>query len=121
MSDAAATPGTPIIPIIERRKDAHTPDNCPTMASVQERFNAGTARMERIEENGTRLEAKLDANSAETAETNAKIDRVLYILDAAESFFNFCNRAGLFIKWAAGIAAPLVAIWVTIKFGSNPK
>jgi hypothetical protein len=115
-------PDTPtVIPIIERRKDAHSPENCPTMATVQERFSAGAARMERIEANGTRLEAKLDANSADTTASVAKIDRVLYILDAAESFFSFCNRAGLLIKWVAGIVAPLVAIWVTIKFGSNPK
>jgi hypothetical protein len=68
-------------------------------------LKAGSDRMDSIE-------AKLDANCRDTAE-------VLEILRLGKSFFKMIGHIGAFMKWAAAIAAPVVAVYFAWKTGAN--
>ncbi len=68
--------------------------------------------MSRIEENQALLTNKLDENAIKTQE-------IFDILNAAKSFFNFAEKMGTAIKWSAGILAPALSLWYTIKNGSK--
>ena len=97
----------PPLEVTPRRRvsDRDCPDPCLSILDVHRRLGDGTARMDSIE-------AKLDQNCADTAE-------VLDILRLGKSFFRMIGYAGTFIKWAAAIAAPLVAIFYTVKSGGK--
>lgn len=87
--------------------------HCVKLNSVELRLHDGDARMQRIEDRVTRIEVKLDANTAAT-------DEILEIITAAKSFFRFAERAGTVIKWVAGVLAPVLAVWYTIHNGRPP-
>lgn len=72
-----------------------------SMETVHERLNRGDLRM-------TRIETLLNQNCADTSE-------VLDILRLGKSFFRVIGYIGSFVKWAAAIAAPIVAIYFTFK------
>lgn len=97
----------PPLEVIPRRRaaDMNCPDPCASIIDIHRRLGDGTARMDSIE-------AKLDQNCADTAE-------VLDIIRLGKSFFRMIGYAGTFIKWAAAIAAPLVAIFYTVKSGGK--
>lgn len=73
---------------------------------VNRRLDEGTARM-------NRYEAKIDANSADTAE-------VLNILRLGKSFFRLADGLARFIKWTLALAVPIAVLWYTIKNGGKP-
>ncbi len=76
---------------------------CAAIESMQERLQRGDDRMNRIE-------SKLDQTCADMSE-------VLDILRMGKSFFRLIGYVGSFIKWAAAIAAPVVALYLTLKDG----
>ncbi|MEI6599903.1 MAG: hypothetical protein WCN21_05490 [Comamonadaceae bacterium] len=76
---------------------------CPELEAMQERLRRGDARMNRIE-------VLLDQNCSDTSE-------VLDILRMGKSFFRLLGYLGAFIKWVAAIAAPLLALYFTLKDG----
>lgn len=94
-------------PLRDRRQDdqAGGPHECPAMSALDARFAAGTERMRN-------LEAKIDANSADTRE-------VLDILHAGKGFFKVVGWFGNTVKWAALVAAPVITFWYTVKGGGK--
>lgn len=72
---------------------------------VNRRLDEGTARMDRYE-------AKIDANSADTAE-------VLDILRLGKSFFRLADGLARIIKWTLALAVPIAVLWYTIKNGGK--
>jgi hypothetical protein len=122
---------------VERRAEWHTPEDCHKLLSVQEamdgvnqRLDDGSARMTRIEESVThvndciksnndaalvhrrKFEATLDKNTVATSE-------ILEIVSALKGFIKVVKVIGKFVAWAAAIAAPIVAIWFTVKTGGK--
>lgn len=77
---------------------AADPDSTESV-SVHERLNRGDLRM-------TRIETLLAKNCTDTAE-------VLDIMRMGKSFFRAIGYVGRFIKWAAAVIAPLVAVYLT--------
>lgn len=87
---------------------------CSAIDDIESRLRQGHERMDFIEAEGrertTRIERKLDANCADTAE-------VLDILRLGKSFFRVAGYFGAFLKWFTAIAAPVLVFWYTIKGG----
>ena len=72
---------------------------------MQSELKLGKERMDSIE-------AKIDANSKDTAE-------VLDIMRMGKSFFKVIGHIGSFIKWVAAIGAPVVAFYLALKAGGK--
>lgn len=85
----------------ERRKDWHTPDNCP----VKTKIVTDSQRIDRIEE-------ELSENTKATKE-------VLEIIQMGKGFFKTIGVIGFVIKWLAGIAAAVFAAWTALKGGAK--
>lgn len=87
---------------------------CKAIDDIELRLRQGHERMDSIEaesrERTSRMELKLDANCADTAE-------VLDILRLGKSFFRLAGYVGGFLKWSTAIAAPVLALWYTFKGG----
>lgn len=117
----------------ERRNDWHTPSDCENMITVQEAMNAvntrledGAARMSRIEESVTEVNACIKANNDAALAHQIKFEKaleentqatadILDIISAAKGFFRVAGAIGAAIKWGTGIAAACIGLWVTIK------
>lgn len=117
----------------ERRNDWHTPSDCENMITVQEAMNAvntrledGAARMSRIEDSVTAVNACIKANNdaallhqgkfEKTLEENTQATSdILEIISAAKGFFKVASSIGSVIKWVTGIAAACIGLWVAIK------
>lgn len=76
-----------------------------TPKEIEDRFLAGSARMDRIE-------AMIKINTADTTE-------VLEILRLGKSFFKLAGYVGSLIKWSAAVGAPVVAFYYAIKGGKS--
>lgn len=112
--------------IVERRKGYHTPADCRNMKLVEDRFQDGTARMERMEgsisqivehqvesdKSRIRLEAKMDENNLLTNE-------LLDIIKAGKGFFKTLGWLTGAVKWVAALAVPLVTLWYAFKDGPH--
>jgi len=92
---------------------AYVPERRMSDAKIHAMVDSVNQRLDDGDERMTRIEAKLDDNSSDTAE-------MLDIIRLGKSFFRIIGGIGTFVKWAAAIAAPLVAIWYTIKNGGKP-
>ena len=83
----------------------HEDGGCIGLDIVNLRFLKGDERM-------TRIESKLDTNSADTSE-------VLEILRLGRSFFKIIGHFGALVKWATAIGAPIAAFYFTLKGGGK--
>lgn len=97
----------------ERRRNWHLDSGCAKLIEVDQRFKDGDERMARIEN-------KLDANTAKTDATAKGVEEVLDILNLAKSFFRILGIVGTLAKWLALVAAPIIAVYYSIK-GGGPK
>lgn len=88
----------------ERRKDWHTPNNCPMAESTQKRFHDGVIRMNRIE-------AALKANKEEMKDNTAATKEVLEIVSMGKSFFKVAGAIGNGIKYLAGLVTVIAAAY----------
>ena len=61
------------------------------------------------------LASKLDLHITTSQETNTSVLEVLSILQAGKGFFRIMGYFATAIKWTAGLAAPLIALWLTLK------
>lgn len=86
--------------------EGHGPDD------IERRFEAGSARMGRIEANQHVMGAEQSAMRAEVSE-------VLEILRMGKSFFKVIGHLGSLIKWAAAVGAPIVAFYYALKGGKS--
>lgn len=88
----------------------YTDGGCKTIdelkVQIDKRFEKGTERMDG-------LETLIKTNNADTTE-------VLEIVRMGKGFFRGLGLIGTCIKWAVGIAAPVVALWYSVK-GGIPK
>ena len=101
--------------VIERRK-TFTSDQCPRaqwFEQAEERLNAGAAVM-------AEMHAELLKNTEATKQAQAETSEVLDILRLGKSFFRVIGYIRSFIIWVAALAAPLIAIFFTIKGGGDP-
>ena len=83
----------------------HPDSHCERIGDAERRLDDGSTRMQRIED-------KLDKNSEATKE-------VLDILLLAKSFIRIMGIVGNIVKWAAAIAAPVIAVWLTLSVGGR--
>ena len=96
------------------------------MSAVNTRLEDGTARMSRIEDSVTAVNACIKANNdaalvhrikfEKTLEENTQATAdILDIITAAKGFFKVASAVGSVVKWVTGIAAACIGLWVTIK------
>lgn len=106
----------------ERRTNWHTPDDCARIGDVQKsvddiavRLKEGDDRMARIEANQADAKTQRELVKAKLDSTVDSVDELLDILRAAKGFFTTLGLLGNVVKWAAAVAAPVVALWLTLK------
>ena len=106
----------------ERRSNWHTPDDCARIDEVKKsvddvcvRLKDGDARMARIEKNQEDAKTQRELVKAKLDTTVDSVDELLDILRAAKGFFTVLGMLGNIVKWAAAVAAPVVALWLTLK------
>jgi len=80
--------------------------------AIEQRFEAGSARMGRIE-------VTQQAMKVEQSEMRAEVSEVLEILRLGKSFFKVIGHLGSLIKWAAAVGAPVVAFYYALKAGGK--
>lgn len=119
---------------LERREGWHTPEDCQkllgtqhAMDEINKRLDTGTLRMERMEatieanhktakEARTRLEDKLDANSAATNE-------LLEIIKMGKGFFRGLAWTGKWLRrilmWVLPLATVIMTFWYQLT-GHGP-
>ena len=90
----------------ERRKEWHSPDDCPLSQETNRRFQDGVNRMDRIE-----------AAQKEMAEA---IQEVLEIVSMGKGFFKSVWLIGNVIKWGVGVGIAVFAAWQAYKTGNTP-
>lgn len=88
----------------ERRKEWHSPSDCPLAEETNRRFLDGVARMDRIE--------------ATQKETHESIKEVLEIVSMGKGFFKSVWFLGNALKWGIGIAVAVAAAWHAFKDGT---
>ncbi len=91
------------------------PGGCEDIKTVDRRLNDGSKRMSAIEESLLLLGAKLDNHMATSVETNATVIEMLAILHAGKGFFKILGYIATAIKWAAGLAAPVIVLYLSIR------
>lgn len=96
----------------ERRVDWHDPRDCKMLLDAETKFAKGDERMER-------MEGLIKDNTAKTESIASGVSEVLDILNLAKSFLRILGIIGEVVKWFALLAAPLVALWYTIKGGQK--
>lgn len=106
----------------ERRTNWHTPENCSridevckSIDAVNVRLEDGDKRMERIEKNQEEAKTKREELAAKLDSNISNVDEVLDIIRAGKGFFKVIGALGNFIKWAAAVAAPVIALWFTLR------
>lgn len=106
----------------ERRTNWHTPEDCSKIEAVQKtvddicvRLEDGDARMARIEKNQEDAKEQRELVKAKLDTTVDSVDELLDILRAAKGFFTVLGMMGNVVKWAAAVAAPVIALWFTLK------
>jgi hypothetical protein len=112
INDDRRAPDEVVVSVVrhERRRNWHADGGCAKLIEVDQRFKDGDERMARIEN-------KLDANTAKTDATAKGVEEVLDILNLAKSFFRILGIVGTLAKWLALVAAPVLALYYTIKGG----
>lgn len=103
------------------------PEECEALLGVEKRFNDHGVRMERIENSINELkaqhivfEAKLDANTKTTEKSAANNAEILDTVTDIKDLVKGTKVFGAIVKWACGIAAAVVGLWMTIKYGKPP-
>jgi hypothetical protein len=91
------------------------PGGCEDIKDVDAKFDAGTKRMTDIEASLTELGAKFDLHIATSQATNATVLEVLDILHAGKGFFRVLGYIATGIKWIAGLAAPIIGLYIAMK------
>ena len=86
---------------------------CAEIARVDGRLNDGKTRMDTMQTSINELHIKIDTNNADTA-------TIRDVMLMARGFFVFAGYFGSFVKWAAAIAGPVIAVIYTIKSGGRP-
>ena len=66
------------------------------------------------------MHAELIQNSEATKKAQAETSEVLDIVRLGKSFFRVIGYIRSFVIWVAALAAPLIAIFYTIKGGGDP-
>jgi len=94
----------------ERR--ANDKKTCDLIDAISKRLDDHDGRFADGSDRMTRIESKIDANSADTSE-------VLDILRLGKSFFRILGILGDVVKWGAAVAAPIVALYYAIKTGGK--
>lgn len=78
--------------------------------ATMQRIHLIEARLDQGAERMDRMQGKLDKTAEDVSE-------VLEILQSARGFFKVAGGIGLVVKWLAGMAAALAALWA---FWHNP-
>ena len=89
-------------PSLRRRRSDSDP-SFDSAQDIEDRLVLGSHRMDTIEES--------------VRDIRADVSEVLDIVRLGKSFFRLAGHFGALVKWTTAIAAPLVAIWFTLKSG----
>lgn len=83
-----------------------------------------SAALEDLRKENAEIRAELKKNSEVTGNINAKTEEMLDLFAAAKGAFKVLGWIGVGIKWTAGLAAAIAAIYAfsyTVLHGFPPK
>lgn len=79
------------------------------------------ARVSAIEAQLIKGDARMQTHEKLLTENTAKTQEVLEIVTLAKGFFAVLGSIGAAIKWLAGLAAGVAALWTFWPHGTPPK